>query len=54
MGGWAKDVVNITPEGKVLPCHAAESLALSFDNIKDRPLREIWFYGRGLQLLPWA
>ena len=35
MGGWAKDVVNITPEGKVLPCHAAESLPLSFDNIKE-------------------
>ena len=45
MGGWAKDVVNITPEGKVLPCHAAESLPLSFDNIKDRPLREIWYEG---------
>ena len=38
MGGWAKDVINVTPEGKVLPCHAAESLPLSFDNIKDRPL----------------
>jgi PqqA peptide cyclase len=45
MGGWAKDVVNITPEGKVLPCHAAESLPLSFDNIKDRPLHEIWYEG---------
>ncbi len=45
MGGWAKDVVNITPEGKVLPCHAAESLPIGFDNIKDRPLREIWYEG---------
>ena len=45
MGGWAKDVMNISPEGKVLPCHAAESLPLSFDNIKDRPLREIWYDG---------
>jgi pyrroloquinoline quinone biosynthesis protein E len=43
MGGWAKDVLNITPEGKVLPCHAAESLPLSFDNIKDRPLSQIWY-----------
>ena len=56
MGGWAKDVVNITPEGKVLPCHAAESLPLGFDNIKDRPLSEIWYEGeafnrfRGLPL----
>jgi pyrroloquinoline quinone biosynthesis protein E len=43
MGGWAKDALSITPEGKVLPCHAAESLPLSFDNIKDRPLSEIWY-----------
>ncbi|MGO9983574.1 MAG: pyrroloquinoline quinone biosynthesis protein PqqE [Rhodomicrobium sp.] len=45
MGGWAKDVINVTPEGKILPCHAAESLPLSFDNIKDRPLSEIWYEG---------
>ncbi|MGO9545548.1 MAG: pyrroloquinoline quinone biosynthesis protein PqqE [Rhodomicrobium sp.] len=45
MGGWAKDVINVTPEGKVLPCHAAESLPLSFANIKDRPLSEIWYEG---------
>jgi PqqA peptide cyclase len=43
MGGWAKDVININPEGKVLPCHAAESLPLTFDNVKDRPLSEIWY-----------
>ncbi len=43
MGGWAKDVINITPEGKVLPCHAAESLPLAYDNIKTRPLSEIWY-----------
>lgn len=44
MGGWAKDVLNITPEGKVLPCHAAESLpGLIFDNVKSRPLAEIWY-----------
>lgn len=45
MGGWAKDAFNITPEGKVLPCHAAESLPLSFDNVKDRSLSEIWYEG---------
>jgi len=45
MGGWAKDVLNITPEGKVLPCHAAESLNMSFDNVKTRPLSEIWYEG---------
>ena len=43
MGGWGKGFMNITPAGKVLPCHAAESIKfLSFDNVKDRPLRDIW------------
>ena len=43
MGGWAKDVITIKPEGKVLPCHAAESLPLSFDNVRDKPLGAIWY-----------
>ena len=43
MGGWGKGFMNITPSGKVLPCHAAESIKfLTFDNVKDRPLRDIW------------
>ena len=43
MGGWGRQFLNITPAGKVLPCHAAESLDfLNFDNIKDRPLSWIW------------
>ncbi len=43
MGGWAKDVITVKPEGKVLPCHAAESLPLAFDTVKDKPLGEIWY-----------
>jgi pyrroloquinoline quinone biosynthesis protein E len=43
MGGWAKDVITIKPEGKVLPCHAAESLPLPFDNVKAKPLAAIWY-----------
>ena len=43
MGGWGRQFLNITPAGKVLPCHAAESLSfLSFDNVKDKPLPWIW------------
>jgi PqqA peptide cyclase len=43
MGGWGKGFMNITPAGKVLPCHAAETIAnLKFDNVKDRPLLDIW------------
>jgi pyrroloquinoline quinone biosynthesis protein E len=50
MGGWARGIVNITPSGRVLPCHAAESIkTLTFDNIKDRPLADIWLNGAAFQ-----
>ena len=43
MGGWGKGFMNITPAGKVLPCHAAETIkTLHFDNVQDRPLLDIW------------
>ena len=43
MGGWGKGFMNITPAGKVLPCHAAETIpGLQFDNVQDRPLLDIW------------
>lgn len=43
MGGWGRGIINVTPSGKTLPCHAAESiLDLEFENVRDRPLREIW------------
>ncbi|HEY9521536.1 MAG TPA: pyrroloquinoline quinone biosynthesis protein PqqE, partial [Methyloceanibacter sp.] len=43
MGGWGKGFMNITPAGKVLPCHVAETIKhLSFDNVKDRKLLDIW------------
>ena len=43
MGGWGRGVINITPSGKVLPCHAAETIpGIAFDNVKDRRLRDIW------------
>ena len=43
MGGWGKGFMNITPAGKVLPCHAAETIkTLTFDNVQDRPLLDIW------------
>jgi PqqA peptide cyclase len=46
MGGWGKGFMNITPSGKVLPCHAAESIpGLEFDNVQDRKLLDIWLNG---------
>jgi PqqA peptide cyclase len=50
MGGWGRGIINITPAGKVLPCHAAESLpGLAFDNVRDRPLRDIWLLSDAFQ-----
>ena len=43
VGGWGRRVINVTPTGKVLPCHAAETIpGLVFDNVRDKPLAEIW------------
>ena len=43
MGGWGRQFLNIMPSGKVLPCHAAETIpGLRFDSVRDRPLDEIW------------
>ncbi len=43
MNGWGRRFMNITPEGKVLPCHAAETIPeLEFDNVRDKTLAEIW------------
>lgn len=43
MGGWGSTGLNIAPDGTVLPCHAAQTItALQFDNLRNRPLAEIW------------
>lgn len=43
MGGWGADAFAITPDGTVLPCHAAQTItSLAFERAPDRPLKEIW------------
>ena len=43
MGGWGRVGLNIEPNGRVLPCHAAGTLShLAFDNARDKPLAWIW------------
>jgi PqqA peptide cyclase len=43
MGGWGRQALNVTPSGRVLPCHAAETItSLIFDSVTERPLAEIW------------
>jgi pyrroloquinoline quinone biosynthesis protein E len=42
-GGWGRRSLNITPSGRVLPCHAAESIpGLTFWNVRDHALGDIW------------
>lgn len=42
-GGWGKSIIAVTPSGKALPCHAAQTLpGLVFDNVRDKPLGDIW------------
>lgn len=42
-GGWGRRLMNVTPSGKVLPCHAAETIpGLEFWSVRDRSLAEIW------------
>jgi pyrroloquinoline quinone biosynthesis protein E len=48
MGGWANRFFNVTPSGKVLPCHAAETLpGLQFLSVREAGLEEIWHRSPG-------
>jgi len=43
MDGWGRRFLVVSPDGLVLPCHAAHTLpGLVFENVKDRPLAAIW------------
>ena len=43
MNGWGSTGLNITPDGTVLPCHAAETIpGLSFAKVTEQPLADIW------------
>jgi pyrroloquinoline quinone biosynthesis protein E len=49
-GGWARRFFNITPSGKILPCHACETIpGLEIDNVRSRPLADTWFNGQAFQ-----
>ena len=43
MGGWGRRFINVTPAGKALPCHAAETLpGLDFPSVHEHSLAAIW------------
>jgi PqqA peptide cyclase len=45
MGGWGRRFLNISPAGKVLPCHAAETLpGFDFPSVTEASLANIWYH----------
>jgi len=43
MDGWARRFVQVVPDGRVVPCHAATSItSLAFDDVRAQPLAQIW------------
>jgi len=43
MDGWGNQFFAVTPRGRVLPCHAAETItSLAFSSVRERPLAWIW------------
>ena len=43
VGGWGRRSLNVTPAGRVLPCHAAESIpGLEFWSVREHTLADIW------------
>ncbi len=43
MGGWGRRIINVSPAGLAMPCHAATSLpGLVFPSVRDRSLTAIW------------
>ncbi|BCW89612.1 PqqA peptide cyclase [Alphaproteobacteria bacterium SO-S41] len=43
MGGWGREVIVVTPDGRAMPCHAAANIpSLTFENVRDASLARIW------------
>jgi PqqA peptide cyclase len=44
MGGWARRFITVTPAGKALPCHIAESIPdLVIPSVNEQSLAAIWY-----------
>jgi pyrroloquinoline quinone biosynthesis protein E len=44
MNGWGRQFLNVTPAGKAVPCHAAETLpGITFPSIRESTLADIWY-----------
>lgn len=50
MGGWGTTGLNVTPDGHVLPCHAAQTIPhLKFDRVQEKSLDDIWYNGSAFE-----
>jgi pyrroloquinoline quinone biosynthesis protein E len=48
MNDWGNVFLTVTPDGTALPCHTARMLpGLSFPNVADSSLRDIWYDSSG-------
>ena len=46
MGGWGRNLIDVSPTGKVMPCHACETIpGIEVDNIRNKSLADIWIKG---------
>ncbi|HUI52413.1 MAG TPA: pyrroloquinoline quinone biosynthesis protein PqqE [Terriglobales bacterium] len=43
VGGWGRKLMLVSPDGSVLPCHAANVIpGMKFENVRETSLKEIW------------
>jgi PqqA peptide cyclase len=48
VNGWGNMFLTVAPDGTALPCHTAKMLpGLSFPNVREHSLRDIWFESEG-------
>lgn len=51
MGGWGRRFINISPSGKALPCHAAETLpGVTFPSVRETSLADIWNHSEAFKM----
>ena len=44
MNGWGRQFLNVSPSGKAMPCHAAETLpGIAFPSVRESTLADIWY-----------
>jgi len=51
MGGWGRNLIDISPSGKVMPCQACESIpGIEIDNVRVKALSDIWVNGQAFNM----